>query len=185
MARVHLFSGAVLTDDRTAHLVGSRNKCDQSTFASPRTCLAHLVLGGVYTLTSRAVQGIAEFEQALLLDRNSADAHAYTGYREGCFGSRSRNRSPCTRGFTSFPSRYSGLPVDANCGRRPRYSSARMPKPSLGYDEALRPTTIILSPILRSPLPWACSARWMKREPLQRRDLRSIQVVPSAACDPS
>src|SRR5207344_2438010 len=60
-----------------------------------------------------------------------------------------------------------------------------MPKPPVSYDEALRPTAIILTPILTSPLPWACSARWMKREPLQRRDLRSIQVVPSVACDPS
>src|SRR5215471_5509072 len=59
-----------------------------------------------------------------------------------------------------------------------------MPKPSVGYGEALRPTAIILPPNLRLPLLWACSARWMRREPLRRPDLRSTQALPSAAFAP-
>src|SRR6266567_7568515 len=60
-----------------------------------------------------------------------------------------------------------------------------MPKLSLGYEEALMPTAIFLTPILYWPLPWACTARWMRREPLRRRDLRSIQASPSVACLPT
>jgi tetratricopeptide (TPR) repeat protein len=41
--------------------------------------MAHLTLGVVYMLTNRAAQGISEFEHALKLDRNLAEAH-------GCIG---------------------------------------------------------------------------------------------------
>ena len=87
MARVHLFSAAVLTEvDRTAHLAAAETNAINALSLAPDHALAHLALGGVYTLTSRAVRGIAEFEQALLLDRNSADAHAYTGYAKVVLG---------------------------------------------------------------------------------------------------
>ena len=35
---------------------------------------------GYYKLTKRAVQGIAECEHALALDRNLAQAHSYIGF---------------------------------------------------------------------------------------------------------
>jgi hypothetical protein len=53
-----------------------------------------------------------------------------------------------------------------------------------GYDEALRTTAICLQLILRWRLPLACSARWMRREPLRREGLRSTLALPSAACVP-
>jgi len=67
----------------------------------------------------------------------------------------------------------------------PSYSSARMPKPSVGYDEAWRPTAIILSPILRSPLPWACSARWMRRETAAKAGLALSPDFTIRACAPT
>ena len=48
--------------------------------------MAHLALGGVYILTNRAAQGIAECEQALALDRNLADAHAFIGLAKSLLG---------------------------------------------------------------------------------------------------
>jgi hypothetical protein len=49
------------------------------------------------------------------------------------------------------------------------------------HDEVLTPIATMLLPILRSLLPWACSANLTKREPLQRRDLRLCQALPSTA----
>ena len=46
---------------------------------SSRVCPAHLVLGSIYISTNRALQGIAECERALALDRNLADAHGWIG----------------------------------------------------------------------------------------------------------
>ena len=47
---------------------------------APNHAFAHGVLGSVLTATNRAVQGIAEFERALMLDRNLAPAHAAIGW---------------------------------------------------------------------------------------------------------
>jgi hypothetical protein len=46
---------------------------------APEHALAHLRLGTVQILTSRAAQGIAESERALALDRNLAIAHVIIG----------------------------------------------------------------------------------------------------------
>jgi tetratricopeptide (TPR) repeat protein len=45
----------------------------------PDHARGHMMLGGVYMLTKRAAQGIAECEHALALDRNLAYAHATIG----------------------------------------------------------------------------------------------------------
>ena len=46
----------------------------------------HLILGGIYILTNRAVQGIAECEHALALDRNLARAHGAIGFAKVLMG---------------------------------------------------------------------------------------------------
>ena len=46
---------------------------------APEHAVAHLFLGYVQIQTNRAVQGIAECERALALDRNLAAAHAMIG----------------------------------------------------------------------------------------------------------
>ena len=57
MARVRSLWGAVLTDDRTAHLVAAETNAIKALSLAPEHALAHLALGGVHTLTSRAVRG--------------------------------------------------------------------------------------------------------------------------------
>ena len=80
MARVDLAMGAAaLADDRAAHLSAAETNAINALSLAPEHAWAHLALGGVYIFTNRADRGIAEFEQVLSLDRNSADAHAYTG----------------------------------------------------------------------------------------------------------
>jgi tetratricopeptide (TPR) repeat protein len=79
MARVDLVMGAaMLADDRTAHFSAAETNAIKGLSLAPNHAWAHLALGGIYIFTNRAARGIAEFEQVLLLDRNSADAHAYT-----------------------------------------------------------------------------------------------------------
>ena len=54
---------------------------------APEHAVAHLYLGHIQILTNRAVQGIAQCERALALDRNLALAHGYIGlakYITGC-----------------------------------------------------------------------------------------------------
>jgi TolB-like protein len=46
---------------------------------TPNHARAHCLMGAVHIFTRRAAQGIAECEQALLLDRNLATAHAWIG----------------------------------------------------------------------------------------------------------
>ena len=80
MARVHLAMGAaMLADDRAAHFSAAEANAIKAISLAPDYPWAHLALGGAQIFTNRAARGIGEFEQVLRLDRNSADAHAYTG----------------------------------------------------------------------------------------------------------
>jgi TolB-like protein/class 3 adenylate cyclase/Tfp pilus assembly protein PilF len=80
LARVHLAMGAaMLADDRATHFSAAEANAIKALSLAPEYPWAHLALGGAHIFTNRAAQGIAEFEQVLGLDRNSADAHAYTG----------------------------------------------------------------------------------------------------------
>jgi TolB-like protein len=154
MARVHLTMGAaVLADDRTAHFLAAETNAIKALSLAPDHALAHLALGGICIFTNRAAQGIAEFEQVLLLDRNSADALAYTGLAKFFLGRAADTEAHVLEAFRLLaiwrPT--SGCILSG----QPRYSSSRMSKLSLGYEEALKPTAIFLSPILYWPLPWA------------------------------
>jgi tetratricopeptide (TPR) repeat protein len=53
---------------------------------APQHALAHAVWGLIQILTYRAAQGIAECEQALVLDRNLATAHAWIGLAKSYLG---------------------------------------------------------------------------------------------------
>lgn len=82
-------AGASLTDvaigagnvsaDRATRLIAAEAAATKAVSLAPDNALAHMALGVVYTLTGRAAQGIAECEQALVLDRNLTDAHAAIG----------------------------------------------------------------------------------------------------------
>ena len=68
--------------------------------------------------SNRALQGIAECERALALDRNLAVAHAQIGFAARCNRPRRRYRSPCPRGAPSFSTGYQRKRVDGVGGER-------------------------------------------------------------------
>jgi TolB-like protein/class 3 adenylate cyclase len=79
-ARVKAAIGANLTrDDWTAQFAAAEAAVIGALSLAPNHARAHSVLGFVQTHTSRPVQGIAECERALALDRNLADAHGFIG----------------------------------------------------------------------------------------------------------
>ena len=53
---------------------------------APDHAEAHLALGAVYIFTNRAAQGIAECEQALVLNPNVADVHGVIGFGKFLIG---------------------------------------------------------------------------------------------------
>jgi TolB-like protein len=87
MAVVDLATGsAFLTDDRGARCSAAETNAIKALSLAPDHALAHLVLGGVYIWTNRAVQGIVECEQALALNRNLAAAHGFIGMAKFSMG---------------------------------------------------------------------------------------------------
>jgi TolB-like protein/class 3 adenylate cyclase len=76
----------LLTDDRVARCTAAKAAATKVLSLAPDYALAHLVLGVVHMITNRAAEGIAECEQALVLDRNLADAHACIGWAKALLG---------------------------------------------------------------------------------------------------
>jgi TolB-like protein/class 3 adenylate cyclase len=76
----------LLTDDRMARCTAAKAAAAKVLSLAPDYALAHLVLGVVHMITNRAAEGIAECEQALVLDRNLADAHACIGWAKALLG---------------------------------------------------------------------------------------------------
>jgi TolB-like protein/class 3 adenylate cyclase len=80
VAAVHIVVGAGFqTDDRAAHLAVAETTLTKALSHAPNHAFAHLALGVVQSSTNRVAQGVAEYERALALDRNLADAHALIG----------------------------------------------------------------------------------------------------------
>jgi TolB-like protein/class 3 adenylate cyclase len=76
----------LLTDDRMERCMAAKAAATKVLSLAPDYALAHLVLGVVHMITNRAAEGIAECEQALVLDRNLADAHACIGWAKALLG---------------------------------------------------------------------------------------------------
>ncbi|SDF32892.1 TolB amino-terminal domain-containing protein [Bradyrhizobium brasilense] len=72
-------AAALLTDDRATRLLAAETSAVKTLALASEHAEAHLALGLVYILTNRVRQGIAECQQALLLNRNLADAHTAIG----------------------------------------------------------------------------------------------------------
>jgi len=70
----------MMSDDSGALLAKAEATLIKAISAAPRHAFAHLMLGVVLKETRRAAEGIAEFERALALDRNLAEAHAQIGH---------------------------------------------------------------------------------------------------------
>ena len=80
LASVDWMTGSLsLTDDRAARFAAAETALIKVLSMAPQHARAHWLLGHVKTFTNRATQGIADCEQALALDRNLANVHAYIG----------------------------------------------------------------------------------------------------------
>ena len=66
--------------DPVAAFAAAEAKLTKALSAVPDHAGGHALLGMVYIFTKRAVEGIAECEHALALDRNFADAHSFIGF---------------------------------------------------------------------------------------------------------
>ena len=87
MATVDLNAAfSMLTDEPTARLSAAEPNAIKALSLAPDDASVHLILGSIYILTNRAVQGIAEFEHALALDRNIARAHGAIGWAKALMG---------------------------------------------------------------------------------------------------
>jgi len=87
LAMVDASVGAAdMADDRLARFASAEATLTNVLSLAPNTPLAHHYLGLVLMLTKRAAQGIAECEQAITLDRNSAGAHSLIGYAKYLLG---------------------------------------------------------------------------------------------------
>jgi tetratricopeptide (TPR) repeat protein len=70
----------LLTDEPTAFFSAAETNLIKALSLAPDDSNAHCILGCVYILTNRAIQGIAECEHALRLNRNlAAAAHGTIG----------------------------------------------------------------------------------------------------------
>jgi TolB-like protein/class 3 adenylate cyclase len=74
------------SDDRTAQYAAAEAALTRVLSLAPEHAFAHAALGYAQILTNRAIQGIAECERALALDRNLAHAHAGIGLAKFIIG---------------------------------------------------------------------------------------------------
>jgi TolB-like protein/class 3 adenylate cyclase len=68
-----------VSDDRDTRFAAAEAAVTKVLSMAPQHALAHMVLGVVQIFTNRAARAIGECEQALVLDRNLAEAHACIG----------------------------------------------------------------------------------------------------------
>jgi TolB-like protein/class 3 adenylate cyclase/Flp pilus assembly protein TadD len=80
-------SVGLMTDDRPMRLAAVEATLTRVLSMIPNHAMAHCLFGVVQIFTNRAIQGIAECEQALELDRNLAQAHGWIGLAK-CFSGR-------------------------------------------------------------------------------------------------
>jgi tetratricopeptide (TPR) repeat protein len=73
------FVNNYLSDDRAKHLRSAEADLTKALKLRPDHALAHCALGASRMYGNRALQGIAECERALVIDRNYANAHGYIG----------------------------------------------------------------------------------------------------------
>ncbi|KRR16335.1 winged helix-turn-helix domain-containing protein [Bradyrhizobium retamae] len=94
---------SLLTDDPTACLSAAETNAIKALSLAPDLAYAHLVLGGIYSTTNRAAQGITECEQALALDRNLVYAHSAIGLAKYYMGRAAETEAHILEAFRLSP----------------------------------------------------------------------------------
>jgi tetratricopeptide (TPR) repeat protein len=77
---------AGMTDDTSARLAAAEATLIKALSIARQNARALAILGFLQIATNRAAQGIAKCEQALVLDRNYATAHAFIGHGKNQLG---------------------------------------------------------------------------------------------------
>jgi TolB-like protein len=104
MATVDVIVGSsYLTDNRAAHLAVAEATSVKALSLVPGHAFAHLILGFVLNATNRVDQAIAEFERALALDRNLAEAHAAIGHAKFVMGRGAETEAHMNEAFRLSP----------------------------------------------------------------------------------
>jgi TolB-like protein len=104
MATVDVIVGSsYVTDDRAAHLAVAEATCVKALSLAPSHAFAHLILGFVLNATNRLDQAMAEFERALALDRNLAEAHAAIGHVKFLMGRGAETEAHMNEAFRLSP----------------------------------------------------------------------------------
>jgi len=76
----------LMTDDRSVHLAAAEATLTKVLAMMPNHAMAHCLFGVVQIFTNRAIQGMAECERALELDRNLAQAYGWIGLAKSFIG---------------------------------------------------------------------------------------------------
>ena len=95
--------------DPAASFAAAEAKLTQALSSFPDHARGHAFLGYVKILTKRAVEGIAECEHALALDRNLADAHAFIGLGKIFTGRAEEAEAHIDEALALEPAGYVGL----------------------------------------------------------------------------
>lgn len=93
----------LLTDNRAALLSAAEASAVKALSLAPNYATAHLMLGYVYIFTNRAARGIAECDQALVLNANLAGAHAAIGLAKMYMGHAAETESHILEAFRLSP----------------------------------------------------------------------------------
>jgi TolB-like protein/Flp pilus assembly protein TadD len=110
MASVDVAVGAaLLTDDRSERFSAAETNAIKALSLAPDHAEAHLALGTVYILTNRAAQGIAESEQALVLNPNVADVHSVIGLGKFLMGQAAETEGHILEAFRLSPRDMAGF----------------------------------------------------------------------------
>ena len=97
------------TGDRAARFAAAEAAATKAISLAPDHALAHMALGVTYILTNRAMQGIAECEQTLTLDRNLAEAHTFIGLGKAYLGRAAETEGHILEAFRLSPRDFSGF----------------------------------------------------------------------------
>ncbi len=115
-----------MAEGRAAHLAAAEAALNKALSLAPNHAWAHYLLGTVQISTNRAIQGIAESERALTLDRNLADAHGDIGRAKYFIGRGEETEGHTIEALRLSPRGTTAFSWMANVG------SAKL---SLGHDE--------------------------------------------------
>ena len=181
LALVETVIGAgFVTDKGTAHLAVAEAMSVKALSLAPNHAFAHFVLGTVLISTNRGAQGIAELERALALDRNLAWAHGQIGAAKFFMGRGAETETHMNEAFRLSPRDIFGFNWLMIIGFAKLQLTADAEAVSW-FLRSIEDNRNYPMAHFGLPLRSRCLARWMRRGPLPRLDLRSIQALPFAA----